>query len=71
MYRRKYKPLLPGSWTQKKVFLKFHLLGKRRGLIKYHRKIERNTLYLLVKKEIFLDLCLREKNTSLTTFGMP
>ena len=28
---------------------------------KYHRRIERNTLYLLVKKEFFLYPCLRKK----------
>ena len=45
----------------KNVFLKFHLLGKRRGLIKYDRKIERNTLYLLVKKDIFFRSLLKGK----------
>jgi hypothetical protein len=56
IFGRKNQPPPPASCGQKYPLSKSHQPWKTRGLIKYHGKIERNTLYLLVKKEIFIDL---------------
>ncbi len=44
-----------------RFYRKFYYYDISLIVTKQHRKIERNKLYLLVKKEIFLYLCLRKK----------